>query len=60
MGHDVHYAIKYAGILREQASRHLTETYDRSGDTVQADSKDADSIGNELSATYLDGYNGVY
>jgi len=60
VGHDVHYAINYAGMLKEQASRHLTETYDRSGDKMPADPKDADSIGNELSATYLDGYNGVY
>jgi hypothetical protein len=60
VGHDVHYAIKYAGMLKEQAGRHLTETYDRTGDKMPADPKDADSIGNELSATYLDGYNGVY
>jgi hypothetical protein len=36
--------------------KHTTE----SGDKMPADPKDADSIGNELSATYLDGYNGVY
>ncbi|SFE83088.1 hypothetical protein SAMN05216563_108246 [Phytobacter palmae] len=59
-GRDSHYATKYAGMLRVQASRRLTETYDRSGDTAQVDPKDAELIGNELAATYLDGYNGVY
>jgi hypothetical protein len=37
VGHDVHYAIKYAGM--EQAGRHLTETYDRTGDKMPADRK---------------------
>lgn len=61
VGHDLHYAIKHAAMINEEARHRLSQRYDRSGESeqVQSDSQDANLFGKELSAAYLDGYNGV-
>lgn len=58
-GRNVAYAINFSTVIKNNVQRNAEVKYTVPGKPEKADPQVASLLGDELAATYLDGYNGV-